>query len=137
MAENGSEIKKAPKRWAEEMTIPISSERFEVLQKTMAEKFASLDLHESERESALGKIRDDRNELDRIGRTIASRGEKRMVTLEERYVFETNTVEVVNVDTREVVRVRAMTGDERAAAAQVELPIVVPEQPAAAPAASA
>ena len=115
--------KPAQRTWAEERTIGFTREQWEEWRERLNRRLELMNLHEQERESANGKLRDDRAELDLLHSECRSGGAKAIVTVTERPIFERNAVEIVTVDTGEVVRERAMTAVEREKLAQPELPI--------------
>ena len=115
--------KPAQKTWAEERTIGFTREQWDEWRERLNRRLELMNLHEQERESANGKLRDDRAELDLLHSECRSGGAKAMVTVTERPIFERNAVEIVAVDTGEVVRERAMTAAEREKLMQPELPI--------------
>jgi hypothetical protein len=118
-----------PSTWVEERMVLFTPEQWLDFRKRVSEKLDTLDLHKAERESILGRIRDESADLERLMRAIKSGGEMRTITVTEHPRFETNTIDVVDLQTGEVIRTRAMTGEERAAHAQVALPLEVPPQP--------
>jgi len=124
--------KPAQRTWAEERTIGFTREQWEEWRERLNRRLELMNLHEQERESANGKLRDDRTELDLLHSECRSGGAKAMVTVTKRPIFERNTVEIVAVDTGEVVRERAMTAAEREKLMQPELPISDPPAEAAA-----
>jgi len=60
---------------------------------------------------------------DQLLDVLRSKTEKQMVECVEEKNFDTNRAVVVRTDTDEIVRERALEGDERAALAQGELPV--------------
>lgn len=128
---------RAPRTFHERMPCRLTDVELVERGASLAEAFAEAETLEADRknandgfkariEIAEGKVRD-------LSNVLRTKQETREVELIEEYIFATNTVRVKRGDTKEVVRERAMTQDER----QETLPLEDSEKEKEAPKAKA
>lgn len=112
-----------PRSFVEKMACKLSAEELNERGAAIADKY-----EEAEKLEDVRKIVNDgykarialvEQSIRELAGTLKSKTEMRDVELLEEFVFQTNTVRIVRADTKELVRTRAMTKNER----QEELPL--------------
>jgi hypothetical protein len=112
------------KEFIQLLDVPLTDAELIVKGEKLTEQLELIDQVTAEKKESMQSYNDKLKELDEIARSyresIENRTEKREVTCAERQIFEQNKIEIVRLDTNEVVETRAMDAADR----QPELPEV-------------
>ena len=112
-----------PRSFTEKMPCTLSNQELADRGSQLADHYAEADRLEDERKNTndgfKARIALVEQSIRDLAGTLKSKTELREVELVEEFIFATNTVRISRADTKEVVRERAMTRNER----QEELPL--------------
>lgn len=119
---------KKPKKFVEELPCKLSTVEYEKTAEQLTQQMDAATLLEEQKTLAMQDFKERillaERALATLKEAVASHAIKWQVECIEEVDFDRNRARVVRLDTGEVVRERALSGDERAQLAQGELPVL-------------
>jgi hypothetical protein len=114
-----------PKKFVEELPCKLGSGEYETHAELLAKQISVVAALEEQRKLVAQDFKERillaERELEMFREAVETHTIKRQIECIEEIDFERNRARVIRLDTDELVRERAITGDERAALAQGEL----------------